>query len=325
MNDNDTATFSYIESLTTEQALTCGAVLTLAREAAGLTQRELAEQLHLLPAIVRALEANDFSAIRSPLYCRGYLISYAKHFKLDVAELLALYEQQCPKPKSENHVVVKPPMHTTFKPVAIPFSAVARRTTYGKSIAACGLVSLVVALLFVANNTSINSRIESQQSPTTVPVSASQIHARQMQEPTAQTKSAQNVSVPAVASKSVELPGSNPLQIEDSRADQKMAVNEPVKVEATVNAKANRSVDGSDTLSLRFTENCWIEIRDGNNVVIASGTYRANDALNVSGKGPFKLHLGFAPGVNVALNGQAIDVGQGDAVNHTARLVVGSS
>lgn len=318
---NDSETFAYIESLTTENTLSCGALLVRAREAAGLSQKQLAEQLHLLPAVVKALEADNFAAIRSPLYCRGYLISYAKHLKLDVAEVLAQYERQCPKPEIEDNAVIKPALHTTFKPVAIPFSNVARRG-YGKSFAVMLAVAGLVSVLFIVNNSFLTASIETSSAlstaadkPATMTTTVADIASLAGTEPAAPS---------AVATTALVLPGNEPFSIADAAGKQLAPADAPLKLEATTKP-ASQSATADDTLSLRFTDNCWIEIRDSNNVVIASGMYRANDVLNLSGKGPFKLHLGFAPGVNVALNGRAINVGQGDAVNHTARLVVGSS
>src|SRR5690606_27334953 len=60
----------------------------------------------------------------------------------------------------------------------------------------------------------------------------------------------------------------------------------------------------ADQLSLRFTADCWVEIKDRDNKVLIAALKRADDQLQVQGRGPFKVLLGFAPGVEMAYNGE---------------------
>jgi cytoskeleton protein RodZ len=338
MNANDIATLTYIESMTTETILTCGGMLSCAREAAGLSQQEVAQHLNLLPTIVRAIEADDFSAIRSPVFCRGYLTSYAKLMNLPVADVLAAYQQLVGTPAAEVvKPVIKPVVNSVaFKPVAIDSNRMLRKG-YAKAMLAIAATIVVAVTLFVANTTSTKSLIDTPvvltASPSTVVTTvAPSIPAVQNSSnaPISTAASTSTIAPVEVASNSttstaIALPGVNALKIADQSGKEVSTAAAPLSVETSVASENAALKAGENQLSLRFTDKCWVEIRDSNNVVIASGIYRANEKLNLTGKGPFKLSLGFAPGVNVALNGQAIEVGQGDSVNHTAFLVVGSS
>ncbi len=79
---------------------------------------------------------------------------------------------------------------------------------------------------------------------------------------------------------------------------------------------------GSGHLSLQFVNDCWTQVTDGNGKVILSGLKRKGDSVDVNGKPPLTLRLGFARGVQVSYNGQAVDVAPFTS-GETARLKLG--
>jgi transcriptional regulator with XRE-family HTH domain len=72
-----------------------GASLRKAREARGLTTRQVAETTHILVQIVEDLENEDFSRIVAPIYGRGFVKLYCETVGLDSAvfvnQFMALY------------------------------------------------------------------------------------------------------------------------------------------------------------------------------------------------------------------------------------------
>jgi cytoskeletal protein RodZ len=71
-------------------------MLAAAREQAGWTLVEAAEQLHLDVAIVRALEAGRFEVLGAAVYARGHLRRYAELLGLPVQEIEQAFLQQHP-------------------------------------------------------------------------------------------------------------------------------------------------------------------------------------------------------------------------------------
>ena len=71
-----------------------------------------------------------------------------------------------------------------------------------------------------------------------------------------------------------------------------------------------------------FTANCWIQLTDGNGKVVVSGLKRAGEKLEVSGKAPLELRLGYARGAQVRYNGQPVDVATFTS-GETARIKLG--
>lgn len=79
---------------------------------------------------------------------------------------------------------------------------------------------------------------------------------------------------------------------------------------------------GSGQLNLQFVNDCWTQVTDGNGKVLLSGLKRKGDRVDVNGKPPLTLRLGFARGVQVSYNGQPVDVAPFTS-GETARLKLG--
>lgn len=79
---------------------------------------------------------------------------------------------------------------------------------------------------------------------------------------------------------------------------------------------------GEGVVAIDFSANCWISLTDGNGKVVVSGLKRAGEKLEVSGKAPLELRLGYARGAQVRYNGQAVDAAPFTS-GETARIKLG--
>ncbi len=66
-----------------------GSVLRSAREALGLSRREIAEALNLLESTIVAIEDDDSARQPEPVFLRGYVRNYAKLLRIDPEPLVA--------------------------------------------------------------------------------------------------------------------------------------------------------------------------------------------------------------------------------------------
>jgi len=73
--------------------LTAGTMLRTAREEQGLSQREVADRLHLMPSYPAMIECDDFSALRHPAFARGYVKAYGRLLGIDEKGLLDAFDQ----------------------------------------------------------------------------------------------------------------------------------------------------------------------------------------------------------------------------------------
>lgn len=97
----------------------------------------------------------------------------------------------------------------------------------------------------------------------------------------------------------------------------------PVVAAATTSQAAPAEIPaGSGKVQIQFTADCWTQVTDGNGKVLFSAIKRKGDSLDLSGKPPFAVRLGFARGAQVSYNGQAVDVAPFTS-GETARLKLG--
>ncbi len=79
---------------------------------------------------------------------------------------------------------------------------------------------------------------------------------------------------------------------------------------------------GPGVVKVQFVADCWTQVTDANGKVLVSALKRKGDSLELAGKAPLELRLGFARGAQVSYNGQPVDVTP-FVRGETARLKVG--
>ncbi|GAB5450403.1 MAG: hypothetical protein Hals2KO_07310 [Halioglobus sp.] len=72
---------------------TPGGLLKEAREAQGMSEREAADRLNLMPDYVGILERDDYESLRSPAFAKGYIRAYGRLLSVDEKKLLQLFDE----------------------------------------------------------------------------------------------------------------------------------------------------------------------------------------------------------------------------------------
>ena len=263
-----------------------GNILANARQDSGLSVREVADKLHLLPRQVKALEANDYQQFNGDIFCKGYLKSYAILLGIDPEPLITSYKESRP-------ATIEP------IPTARPKSQI-QRPAKGYSVPYWSLaaVVIVIVVLWIIDSGSDDAAPGVIDSPEVVVDN--------------------NVNI---------VPGPDPdpaLELEPAVTENIEPQSEPV-VAAEEQAKQQEPVlelNTEDTLIFSFTQDCWVEVEDVTGKMIFADLRKANQILELSGVGPFKVLLGYAPGVTLSYNDEPVAV----VVNQnkdSARLTVG--
>ena len=81
-------------------------------------------------------------------------------------------------------------------------------------------------------------------------------------------------------------------------------------------------VAGAGKVAVQYTADCWTQVTDATGKVLFGGLKRKGENLEVSGKPPLSLRLGYARGAQVTYNGQPVDVAPFTS-GETARLKLG--
>lgn len=283
---------------TEDQAPSVGAMLMQSRESKGLTREAVAEQLNLLLSQVVALEENDFARFPGETFVRGHLRSYARLLNIDTKELLALYGAA----PTAAICVAREQSPVKWRPVSLE-----QKASHWRRYSGVAATALVLVALWAWQQ----HRDQSQRLSLTAEGSSAQEFAGGID--SALSSGAENALFDSVQL----LP--NP-EVKAQPAANSAAVDSNTNA-AVANVAA---VPDVDKLSLRFSADCWIEIKDRDNKLIVATLKHADEKLQIEGRGPFKVLLGYAPGVSMAYNGAPVkvDVSEG---SRSTRLIVGSS
>ena len=278
-----------------------GTLLISAREKLGLTQRQVAEKLHLLPRQVEALETNDYQQFNGEIFCKGYLKSYALVVGIKHEPLIAAYLQLRPEPVVKDKIAPKNTSHV-------------QRPHKGRSIQYWFMAAsvVVIALLWIyGSDNTLDTTAESPAIAEVVVDKSEKISPEIL-------KTAQSVQLLAAESSSttsidqVTKPAASETNLQLDAAQEKT----PDSVSAPVvdNAK--------DLLSFTFSSDCWVRVKDKNGQVVFADLKRAGDSLELSGDAPFQVLLGFAPGVSIKYKGEPVNIAVNQKDN-SAQLLIG--
>ncbi len=288
----------------TELKSSPGNMLRKAREEAGLSPRQVADQLCMVAATIIALEEDRYDCFNGEIFAKGYLRSYARLLDLDVESLLLAYTQLPKKILAD-------------EPELCPRSDQHYRRSWGVGAQSSRLYWGVAASCFIAlglwwwqGAAGLSEPAEQAQllAETNHSVVVDQAPVNLIAEQRAiETASNEQKTEPLILPASSQLP-------------ELRSANAP----AVSQQEAPTQLAQKDLLNFSFSGDCWVEVKDTNDKVLIAGLKRADETLHLSGKGPFRILLGYAPAVELNFNGEPVTVNS-NSRTHSARLVVGRS
>ena len=317
-----------------------GETLRQARENNGWTLAEVALKLNLTVSSLSNLEAGAFDKLPGHTFARGYIRAYAKLLGMDQAALVHEFDVYTGTDSTGSSVHS---LGRIEEPVRVSHTILR-------------IVSLLLLLAVIGggflwwqDQTSMRAKDLVGLTPEHVEVEGAdgttQIHP--LDEPedqaVAEAKTEGDAAVPAepagdqTGATALALPGVPeapvavaPAPATPAPAAQTAPTPTPVTPVAPASAaapaapvtEAAPAVAGAGKVGVQYTADCWTQITDANGKVLFGGLKRKGDNLEVSGKPPLSLRLGYARGAQVTYNGQAVDVAPFTS-GETARLKLG--
>ncbi|QHF27090.1 RodZ domain-containing protein [Pseudomonas sp. R32] len=331
-----------------------GEILRQARESRDWSQAEVARKLNLTVSSLNNLEAGAFDKLPGHTFARGYIRAYAKLLDMDQATLVQAFDQ-CTGTHAQGSDVhalgrIEEPVrlsHNILRIVSLVLLVVVigggffwwqdQTSLRGKDLANMALEHVEVES---ADGT---TQIHPLDEPEDQAVTAGQqpqsttLNLEQASTPAEQAGAAPAEQVATEQAPAAQAPASPAAAPAASAALAPAAPVAPVVpapapapaapvVNSTVAAApavpAAPAPAGSGQLHLQFNADCWTSVTDGNGKVLFSAIKRKGDSLDLTGKPPFAVRLGFARGVQVSYNGQPVDVAPFTS-GETARLKLG--
>ncbi|GAB3670107.1 helix-turn-helix domain-containing protein [Salinisphaera aquimarina] len=298
---------------------TPGEILREARLANDYSVEDLCAQTKLSAKTVHALEDNDFDALSQPVFARGYYRQCAKVLGIDSDRLMAAYGAS--GGASSPRAMGAP----TFVNVVPQDVTPGRWRSLGLIVAVLVLLVAIGAIFLLMPSAQLPD--ENSGSGNNTVVLSSDSSAGSGSADTG-TDAASSTSTPDVAGNDADSDDSGQASVSGQRQGGRN-VNETLGLNPNANtpdnaaqaAPAEPQVDPNH-LTVNFTDRSWVDIRDANGARLLTGIYEAGEKRDFDGTPPYKITLGFAPGVKLSIGGEPVDVAAQTTGNSTARLTV---
>lgn len=315
-----------------------GETLRKMRESRDLTLDEVARQLNLTAQSVRQLEEGAFDQLPGHTFARGYVRAYAKFLGLDQAHLVNEFDHYTGTNASGSSVSS---LSRIEEPARVSQSLL-------KFFSVTALLALCAAGFYWWSGDNARMLSSTERSLEHVEVESAdgtvQIHpldepedqavveaqsaepvpselplpAAPAAEPAAGTSAPQVEGAPVVAEPAPATPGELAASEVPAPA-QAEVVEQPA---TAVSEPAPALAAGEAQINLQFTADCWTQLTDADGKVLLSALKRRGDSVELRGKAPLELRLGFARGAVVMVNGQTVDTAP-FVRGETARLKLG--
>lgn len=287
-----------------------GQTLRQAREARQLPLADVARALKLGERQLTALESDQWSELPGATFVRGFVRNYARLLALDAAPLMETLDQQLEKPVTKLNIPASAP--------AEPAAGVSKKND--RSVMTLGLLLLLVAVLgyfLLPGDWNMPQGRILALLPERAPAVA-----------TVQEEKEAEPLYPSGTSNQ-ELIAPVPETTPEAAAESLPAAAPPPAATPAVSAVPVETTPGAAALAakhaatLRFvvSKEAWIEVRDSEQKVVFSQRLAPGSEQQVQGQGPLSVTVGYAPGVQLFLRGQQVDLAphsRGDV----ARLVL---
>ncbi len=303
---------------------TPGELLREGREKRELTIEDVVIQTRMSLETVRALEEDRDPPQNAWVYVRGYYRKYARALGLSEDEILGAHERfvggaPAPEPISDEWAPadVSPrggvPRFVLVLIAGIIFGGLAwwlvPQLSRELKSAEQGAASADTESRQTASGTSFTV----QRKPAPRPALAEPVIA-------AAPESGDDASTEATAEEESDAEAeSGQPAAETPQADQGTTASE----EAATESEAADALPEGNRLLLKFTERSWVNVVDASGKRLLDGIVQGGSERALSGQPPYRVFLGYAPGVSVSFAGSLIDTSTYITDNNTARFTVG--
>jgi cytoskeleton protein RodZ len=295
---------------------TSGALLAAERERQGLSRADIAQRLHISVAQIEALEKSDFERFPRGPFLKGFTRNYARTLGLDAEALVDLVAETTPLAEAPRIVV--PSQNIRFDPLG--------QRLANPYVKAAGIAAAVIVLGFAAMYWWLFIRTagvpavaarkpaaEASQDGNPAPPPPAQ---DAVPSPAPATAGAEGVP-PVEAAPSPSVVSATPSGVSAPPPPSPMpaasavatpAASAPVPAPAAPAPSAGAPRPGDGVIRLAFRSAAWVEIADASGQSLVSRNHPAGTSSEVSGKPPFRVVIGNAPGVSLTYNGREVDL-----------------
>jgi len=270
-----------------------GERLRIARRAKDVSVMDIAKELHLDEAKVRALERNDFDVLGAPVFAKGHLRKYAEMVGVDVDDIMTDYYQMT--------------RSAGVLPIVGPKLVRSRDINPAPWLGGALVVILLTALLYWWFGIRTTEPVVSVEPASLAPFTRQPVNAAAEDEASAQ----------------------EPVRLEETQTPLAEAATTvappPTTAERLAEASASyQPTPGAPqvTVNLAFTGDCWTEVSDagGRRLFYDLGT--EGRVVTLSGDAPIRVILGDSENVEVTVDDRLWPIPASARTGRLARLTI---
>ena len=314
-----------------------GETLRQARENNGWTLAEVAMKLNLTASSLSNLEAGAFDKLPGHTFARGYIRAYAKLLGMDQTALVHEFDLYTGTDANGSNVHslgrIEEPVrisHTILRIVSLLLLIAVigggfiwwQDQTSMRTKDLIGLAPEHVEVEGADGTTQIHPLDE----PEDQAVAEAKVEAQSTVEAQTAEEQTQSSALALPLASAPAATASAPVAAVTSDPSAPAAPVAPTlaatPVAPAVAPVESAPVAGAGKVAVQYNADCWTQVTDATGKVLFGGLKRKGENLEVSGKPPLSLRLGFARGAQVTYNGQAVDVAPFTS-GETARLKLG--
>jgi cytoskeleton protein RodZ len=280
-----------------ESESTPGALLKRERERRSLSVHQAAEDLHLDPWVIEAIEDNRFHALGAPVYAKGHLRKYATRLELPIENIIERYEALQDRP-----VAVDPIPLAVAAPLPQPRRSLKKPVFVTLSLLVLAIFAWIAIKLFLEHRMDSAAAQSSTSTLNVVPAPAAA-----PSDPAVETspESAANNAPAAVSAPegNAASPPAAQRLAEPASAQPIHASGEPIQVR------------------LQFSADSWTEIYDAQGARLMFAMGAQGRSRTVAGIPPLQVNLGSVSAVSLEVNGQSVAIPRREG-RESARFVI---
>lgn len=271
-----------------------GRCLSQGRLSKSLSVEEAAQELHLQPRQVKAMEAGDFSNFSSAAFVKGHLRACAKLYGLDGDKLVSACDFLLPPPKESLPLV--------FAAAKKDFLGADRNNKYALLFfAAVAIFLLAIAALLRVDFSGLTYHFIQDTAEVVGSVTANDGSVA------GEAETVPQMTVVLPVPEHAELSAVDPAN--DSQANNLQVNNPPVAVGSVVVQPVSPSVitpervADNSALHIEFIDECWVQIKSDDGKILHEKIHRKGEVFDMQVNPPVHLWLGRAAAANLSYNG----------------------